>query len=86
MIAIGIVIFYILIFNAIFRNRIGKTILFDAAVGLITGGAAGNILDRFLYGYVVDFIDIRVWPVFNIADCAITVGVVILAAQVLRKR
>lgn len=56
------------------------------AVGLIAGGAAGNLVDRllrepaFYVGHVVDFISVRGFAVFNIADSAITVGVVILAA------
>lgn len=44
------------------------------ALGLLLGGALGNLLDRVLYGTVVDFLDFRVWPVFNLADSAITVG------------
>lgn len=59
---------------------------FGSAVGvaLVTGGAAGNLLDRvfrgrgWLRGSVVDFIDLQWWPVFNIADSAITVGGAIL--------
>lgn len=43
------------------------------------GGATGNLIDRVRYGYVVDFIDLRWWPVFNIADIAITVGIACLA-------
>lgn len=45
------------------------------ATGLMAGGAAGNVVDRVKTGYVVDFIDFRIWPVFNIADVAIVVGV-----------
>ena len=45
---------------------------------LVLGGAAGNLLDRVRLGYVVDFIDVRVWPVFNVGDSAITVGVAVL--------
>ena len=41
---------------------------------LILGGAIGNLLDRFMYGYVIDFIDVGIWPAFNIADSAITIG------------
>lgn len=45
---------------------------------LVLGGAAGNLLDRLRFGYVVDFIDLRVWPVFNVGDSAITIGVSLL--------
>ena len=52
------------------------------AIGLIVGGAVGNVIDRILHGAVVDFIDWHVggyhWPAFNIADSAITVGAVLL--------
>jgi len=51
--------------------------------GLILGGALGNLIDRFRFGWVVDFIDLRVWPVFNIADSGITIGVILLAWKVL---
>jgi len=44
------------------------------ALSLIAGGAIGNIIDRALYGYVIDFFDFQVWPVFNIADAAIVIG------------
>lgn len=43
---------------------------------LLLGGAAGNLIDRVRFGYVVDFIDFRFWPVFNVADSCITVGIV----------
>jgi len=52
--------------------------LLKIALGLQLGGAVGNLVDRLRYGYVVDFFDIRVWPVFNVADSAIVVGVAIL--------
>ena len=45
-------------------------------VALVLGGAVGNLMDRIHYGQVIDFLDFRVWPVFNIADSAITVGTV----------
>jgi signal peptidase II len=48
------------------------------ALGLQLGGALGNIIDRFRHGYVVDFIDLPRFPTFNVADSAITVGVVLL--------
>ncbi len=48
------------------------------ALGLVLGGALGNVVDRFMYGAVVDFIDLRFWPVFNIADSAITIAIILL--------
>ena len=52
------------------------------AWSLVLGGALGNLIDRILYGYVIDFLDVYVgewhWPAFNVADSAITVGVVML--------
>lgn len=45
------------------------------AFALILGGALGNWIDRVRFGYVVDFFDFRIWPVFNVADSAITAGV-----------
>lgn len=49
------------------------------SLGLQLGGAMGNLIDRLRYGYVVDFIDIGFWPIFNLADLSIVVGVIILA-------
>lgn len=48
------------------------------SLALQLGGALGNLVDRVRFGNVVDFIDLRIWPVFNMADTAITVGVVLL--------
>lgn len=47
------------------------------AIGGIVGGAAGNLIDRVRLGYVVDFLAIGVWPNFNVADSAITLGIVL---------
>ncbi len=55
-------------------NRLSKV-----ALGLVLGGTAGNLIDRLRFGYVTDFIDVGIWPTFNIADSAIVVGVIILA-------
>jgi signal peptidase II len=48
------------------------------ATGAITGGALGNFIDRVRLGYVVDFVSVGPWPNFNVADSAITVGVLVL--------
>lgn len=50
---------------------------------LILGGAVGNVIDRLRFGYVIDFLDLRVWPVFNVGDSAITVGVTLLLVHAL---
>lgn len=52
------------------------------ALGLQVGGALGNFVDRVRLGYVVDFIDLRFWPIFNLADTAIVIGVLLLAFTV----
>jgi signal peptidase II len=49
------------------------------SLGLVLGGIIGNLIDRLQFGYVTDFIDISIWPTFNIADSAITVGVILFA-------
>lgn len=54
------------------------------AGGLILGGAVGNLIDRIRLGYVTDFISLPHWPAFNLADCAITMGVVVLAWTLIR--
>jgi signal peptidase II len=54
----------------------------QVGVGLLLGGAIANAVDRVTQGYVVDFIQLPHWPVFNVADSGITVGVVILVARV----
>lgn len=53
--------------------------------GFILGGALGNLTDRIRIGHVVDFLDFRIWPVFNIADSFITIGVCLLILETLRK-
>ena len=82
-----IVIAYLLI--GLRRNTMPGAIL----VGLVAGGAAGNIIDRlfrgdaWLQGAVVDFIDLQWWPIFNIADAAIVVGALsLVVASLLPER
>jgi signal peptidase II len=60
------------------------------SIALILGGAVGNVIDRFIYGYVIDFIDVYYqsyhWPAFNIADSAICVGAVLLIIDSFRSK
>ncbi len=57
---------------------------------LLAGGAAGNLIDRLILGYVVDFVDVFVaghhWPAFNVADSALSIGMVFMALSILRQK
>jgi signal peptidase II len=61
-----------------------------ASLGLVIGGAVGNVIDRLVYGAVFDFLDVHAfgwhWPAFNVADSAITVGVALLVIDSLFAR
>jgi len=63
------------------RNNFG---LLHLSLALQLGGALGNLIDRIRLGYVIDFLDFRIWPVFNFADSAIVVGVILLSWVLLR--
>jgi signal peptidase II len=60
------------------------------SIGLIFGGAVGNLVDRARFGAVIDFVDVHLgpyhWPAFNVADSAITVGVALLALRLLARQ
>jgi len=66
------------------RGRSGRRASYDLALALILAGAAGNLIDRWHLGYVIDFLDFHVWPVFNIADSCITIGAVMLGWAVFK--
>jgi signal peptidase II len=61
--------------------------ILPVALGLVIGGSLSNLLDRVRLGYVTDFLDLRYWPAFNLADSFIVIGVlVLLAALVFAER
>jgi signal peptidase II len=62
-----------------FSSLAGEARLARFGVILLAGGAAGNLIDRVKTGFVIDFFDFRVWPVFNIADLAIVIGASLIA-------
>ena len=70
------------------RSHAGQKLL-SLALALIMGGALGNVIDRALYGHVIDFLDFHLagwhWPAFNVADSGITVGAVLLVLDSFRK-
>jgi len=77
------VITFIILFA--WRHK-GMSGILAVSLGFILGGALGNLVDRLTFGYVIDFFDFRVWPVFNVADSAITTGVGLLGLSIVMKR
>ena len=75
-IIIPIIAIVLLAFNIYYyrSNKEDLSRMYIVAFSLILGGAIGNLIDRITFGYVIDFIDFRIWPVFNVADSAITIG------------
>jgi len=61
-----------------YRNNPEVSRMYIVGFSLILAGAIGNLIDRVLYGHVIDFIDFRIWPVFNVADSAITIGTILI--------
>ncbi|MFC2013290.1 signal peptidase II [Chloroflexota bacterium] len=77
LIGVGALLFYaVLVYRRfpLLNSKLGKS-----ALSLILGGTIGNLIDRLLLGRVTDFIDFGFWPAFNVADSAITVGVILFA-------
>jgi signal peptidase II len=76
-VAVAIIALIVIVFAYGHLKRQGR--IFVYALGLIAGGAVGNLIDRLRFGSVVDFLDFYLgsyhWPAFNVADSAITVGV-----------
>jgi len=58
--------------------------IYRIALVLILAGGLSNLIDRISLGYVIDFIDFRIWPVFNLADSAITIGAALLAYTIFK--
>lgn len=84
-VVVGLVVIGVIAASYRYLPRSG--FLIHLALGLQLGGAVGNLIDRLRRGYVVDFVDFGYranwWPVFNVADAAITVGVTLLVAHYL---
>ncbi|MFH1503958.1 MAG: signal peptidase II [Candidatus Omnitrophota bacterium] len=76
---------FILIFLFIVKKESKKNLLFLIACGLVLGGAVSNLYDRVFLGFVVDYLDFRIWPVFNLSDSCITVGAFLLLWDSYRK-
>lgn len=79
----GVIFLLVFFFAAINERR--KSSIFLISCGLIIGGAFSNLYDRVFLGFVVDYIDVRVWPVFNLSDSAISIGAFLLLLNEFRK-
>lgn len=77
------VIFLGIIILLFYKRILPSNVYVYTGLCLQLGGACGNIFDRIYYGYVIDFIDIRRWPIFNIADVAITIGTIIIILTII---
>lgn len=73
-------------FLLLFRSLIIHDRFARVALGFVIGGAAGNALDRIRMGHVTDFIAVGIWPKFNVADTAITLGLALFAGSLMRER
>lgn len=86
----GIAVLAAVIITAILRRLRPGAGWVAVALGLILGGAIGNLIDRIYLGYVIDFADVywrtHHWPAFNLADSAITIGAVMLVIDTFRRK
>lgn len=81
-IAIAVIVIGIIIWAR--REILASPLEVKAGCGLFLGGAIGNLIDRARQGLVIDFFDFRIWPVFNIADIAICIGVGLIIWNLLK--
>jgi signal peptidase II len=78
----ALTLLFVLFYN---RGRWSGSRAEGTGIALMAGGAAGNLLDRVRLGFVVDYLDLHVWPVFNLADVAIVAGAGVLALALARE-
>jgi signal peptidase II len=82
-IALALTLLAVALYN---RDAWPRTAAVRWGLGLVAGGAAANVAERLRFGYVIDYLDVHVWPVFNLADSAIVVGAGLLVLALLRER
>jgi signal peptidase II len=84
-IIVALLVILVIIF--LLRNKLNETnkLVFFAFI-FILGGSMGNMIDRLRVGSVIDFLDFRIWPIFNIADSAINIGLLFLLIHFLFKK
>ncbi len=79
--AVALVVFFLLFSN---KARWSGTPVGRTALALAGGGALGNLIDRLRVGAVIDYLDLQIWPVFNLADAAVTAGAALLILALVR--
>lgn len=79
-IQLSIIVIILISFYLFFGRE--KDFYIKVCLVLVLGGAIGNLFDRIFYGYVIDFLDFRIWPVFNLADTAISVSSGLLLVRI----
>jgi signal peptidase II len=83
----GVVSLFVIGLIVAYHRQVGRSLYLSIALGLLLGGALGNVTDRLRLGYVVDFVDIGIgnlrWYTFNVADAAISLAIVMLIAAAL---
>lgn len=82
-----VVAILVAVFIVVYNFRLpAHHVLYRVALGLMLGGALGNLIDRLRQNHVTDFMDFGPWPVFNVADFCVVSGVIILAILMLREQ
>jgi len=84
LVLIGIAVCAVVVY--FYVNATREEVLFKAYLAMIMGGSLGNLYDRVFFGHVIDYIDFRVFPVFNFADIAINLGVFLIIVDIFLKR
>ena len=83
----GLVSIAVIALIVVYHGRVGRSLYLSIALGLLLGGALGNMTDRLRLGYVVDFVDMGIgdfrWYTFNVADAAISTSIVMLIGAAL---
>lgn len=78
LIVLGIIIYF---YDKFPKDKFSKAMLFFLIAGLL-----GNLIDRIAFGYVIDFFDFRIWPVFNLADVYLNIGIIGLIVKEIFKK
>ena len=81
MVVLALTILGVAVYN---KDSWPRTAAVRWGLGFVLGGAAANVVERVRFGYVIDYLDVHVWPVFNLADSAIVVGAGLLVLALLR--